>query len=160
MRPKIVNKKPIAIVAAMIIVAITLDTLDKPSRLTTAAFAETRREKSQADRQWFAGSPAINSYPQVIHNPQKLWKSRVKRATVSRYNHKQWRCLDELIQRESGWRLNADNPHSTAFGLFQLLKLDPKSKLQKQIEHGLRYIQHRYDSPCDALDHHNRKGWY
>lgn len=154
-------RKTIAIMILMTsLTGATLDKLDNPTRLTNAAVAEIRRDQSQANRQGFAGEPALNSYPQHIHNGEKLWKTRVKHATVSRYNRHQWRCLDELIQRESGWRLNADNPHSTAFGLFQLLKLNPKAKLQKQIRHGLRYIKHRYRTPCNALKHHDQNGWY
>ena len=148
----------IAITVAMGFAALSLD---KRDRLAFAAFAETRRDESQANREWLAGVTAVNSYPQDIHNGRKLWKTTVRHQTVSRYGtHKQWRCINELIQKESGWRLNADNPQSTAFGLFQLLKLNPKAKLHKQIRHGLRYIEHRYKTPCKALQHHNKHGWY
>lgn len=160
MRPK--RMKTIAtIIAITIAMGIAALPLDKRDRLAHAALAETRSGESQDNRLRLAEVTAVNSYPQDIHNDPNLWKSAVRQQTVSRYgNRKQWICINELIQRESGWRLKANNPQSTAFGLFQLLKLNPKAKLHKQIRHGLRYIQHRYETPCKALQHHNKHGWY
>ena len=77
------------------------------------------------------------------------------------WNDKEWRCLDELVNRESRWDMRADNPKSSAFGLFQVLKTKEDSTLQDQVKAGLRYIDHRYEgSSCKALAHHNRKNWY
>lgn len=72
----------------------------------------------------------------------------------------EWVCLDELIFRESSWDKDAKNPNSSAFGLFQTLKTDPDTPLKKQTERGIKYIKHRYDTPCEALAFHDRKGWY
>src|SRR5690606_36421804 len=79
----------------------------------------------------------------------------------------QWWALDRLVQKESGWNPRAQNPRSTAFGLFQFLDstwatvgarktADPHA----QIDAGLRYIAQRYGSPTAALAFHNRNGWY
>jgi hypothetical protein len=77
------------------------------------------------------------------------------------WNDKEWRCLDELVNRESRWDMRADNPKSSAFGLFQVLKTKEDSTLQDQVKAGLGYIDHRYEgSSCKALAHHNRKNWY
>lgn len=83
-----------------------------------------------------------------------------RRASSRGYNSNQLKCLFELIDRESSWNHKADNPTSSAYGLFQQLKLDPDSSVQKQVRLGLTYIEHRYGTPCAALKHHNRKGWY
>jgi resuscitation-promoting factor RpfB len=62
----------------------------------------------------------------------------------------QWSCLDELVWRESRWKINADNPKSSAYGLFQMLKTPEDTKLKEQTKRGLRYIEHRYGKPCSA----------
>jgi hypothetical protein len=70
----------------------------------------------------------------------------------------EYKCLEQLIQRESGWRITAHNKSSGAFGLFQFLPstwgnykypYKPKEAII-QITAGLRYITKRYGSPCKA----------
>jgi len=73
---------------------------------------------------------------------------------------KEWRALDELWYIESRWDYTADNPRSTAYGIPQLLKMDPKTPLVKQIDLGLKYIKHRYGTPTKALKFHKKHGWY
>ena len=73
---------------------------------------------------------------------------------------KEWRALDELWYIESRWDYTADNPRSTAYGIPQLLKMDPKTPLIKQIDLGLKYIKHRYGTPTKALKFHKKHGWY
>lgn len=78
----------------------------------------------------------------------------------------QWSDLDALVTQESGWNPQADNPTSTAHGLFQFLDStyanyggktnDP----YKQIRKGLRYIQDRYGTPENAWDFHQQNNWY
>jgi hypothetical protein len=80
----------------------------------------------------------------------------------------QFGCLDSLYMRESGWRVDADNPSSSAYGIPQAL---PGSKMSTagadwetnpvtQIRWGLGYIQDRYGSPCGAWAHSESHGWY
>ncbi|MGL5825921.1 MAG: lytic transglycosylase domain-containing protein [Nocardioides sp.] len=77
-------------------------------------------------------------------------------------------CLDSLYQSESGWRWNADNPSSSAYGIPQAL---PGSKMASagadwetnpvtQIRWGLGYIQDRYGTPCAAWSFKRGRGWY
>jgi hypothetical protein len=72
---------------------------------------------------------------------------------------KEFYCLDELWFRESRWDYKAKNKRSSAYGIPQLLGLKETDPF-KQIDRGLKYIEHRYDKPCHALAFHNRKGWY
>lgn len=72
----------------------------------------------------------------------------------------QWRCLFRLWQKESGWRHNADNKHSSAYGIPQLLGLSESTPPARQIQRGLAYVVERYGSPCKAYDHQQRRGWY
>jgi resuscitation-promoting factor RpfB len=73
----------------------------------------------------------------------------------------EWVCLDELIQRESEWNMNASNPRSSAYGLFQVLKTPEDSTLKQQVRKGIKYLDSRHSgSACQALKHHDSKGWY
>ncbi|MEO8517717.1 MAG: hypothetical protein ABI438_00955 [Dermatophilaceae bacterium] len=80
----------------------------------------------------------------------------------------QFNCLDSLWTKESGWRWNADNPSSSAYGIPQAL---PGSKMASvasdwstnpitQITWGLSYISNRYGSPCSAWGHSQAFNWY
>ena len=71
----------------------------------------------------------------------------------------QYYCLDELWFKESRWNPKADNPKSTAYGIPQILKLKETNPC-KQIDIGLRYIEHKHGTPCKALQFHNLKGYY
>ena len=75
--------------------------------------------------------------------------------------------LNWLLTRESGWRPNAQNPTSTAYGLFQFLNStwgtvgghktsDPKL----QLEYGLKYIRQRYGDVRGAREFWSRNHWY
>lgn len=77
-------------------------------------------------------------------------------------------CLDKLWTKESNWRVDADNPSSSAYGIPQAL---PGSKMSSagadwrtnpatQITWGLGYIEGRYGTPCAAWSHSVAKGWY
>ncbi|MDR1825170.1 MAG: ubiquitin-like domain-containing protein [Bifidobacteriaceae bacterium] len=77
-------------------------------------------------------------------------------------------CLVALWNRESGWRVNAANKYSGAYGIPQAL---PGSKMASagadwqtnpatQIAWGLGYIKGRYSTPCGAWGAFQSKGWY
>jgi hypothetical protein len=75
-------------------------------------------------------------------------------------------CLDSLWTKESGWRVDADNPSSSAYGIPQALTAthdlgaDYMTNPVTQIEWGLGYIRDRYGSPCGAWSHSQSTGWY
>jgi len=68
--------------------------------------------------------------------------------------------LDRLWQGESGWRWNARNPSSGAYGIPQSLPPDKmgaagpdwRTNPATQIEWGLDYIKGRYGTPCAAYN--------
>lgn len=79
----------------------------------------------------------------------------------------QYSCLVALWNKESGWRVTAENG-SGAYGIPQAL---PGSKMASagadwatnagtQIEWGLGYITGRYGTPCGAWAHSVDSGWY
>lgn len=80
-----------------------------------------------------------------------------------------WTALNSLIQAESGWRPSAQNPTSTAYGLFQFLNSTWKtvggtktSDPKMQTVYGLKYIADRYGSPSKAWNFWNSHTphWY
>ncbi len=79
----------------------------------------------------------------------------------------EWNSLVELLNRESSWNPAADNPSSTAYGLFQFLDstwagtgYQRSSDPRIQTLAGLQYILNRYGSPSQALAFHNSHNWY
>ena len=80
----------------------------------------------------------------------------------------QFSCLESLWNKESRWRVDADNPTSSAYGIPQALPgnrmsaygSDWRTNPITQIKWGLDYIQDRYGSPCEAWAHSQAKNWY
>jgi hypothetical protein len=80
----------------------------------------------------------------------------------------QYGCLNDIWSRESGWKYNAENATSGAYGIPQAL---PGSKMASagsdwatsattQIKWGLGYIKDRYVTPCDGWAFWQGHGWY
>ena len=74
-------------------------------------------------------------------------------------DYKEFQCFNKIITKESRWSYTARN--GSHYGLGQMRSeyyrdLDPF----RQIDHSLRYITKRYNSNCNALAFHNRKGYY
>ena len=73
---------------------------------------------------------------------------------------KQYRCLVILWRKESNWSPVARNAKSSAYGIPQLLKMTETNPF-KQIDLGLKYIDHRYQGDtCKALSQHDKRGHY
>lgn len=91
------------------------------------------------------------------------------RAMMANYGWaSQYGALDNIYTHESGWRWNADNPTSSAYGIPQSL---PGSKMASagadwrtnpatQIHWGLDYIKGRYGDPTKAWDFWQKHNWY
>jgi hypothetical protein len=80
----------------------------------------------------------------------------------------QYPCLNDIWTRESGWRYNAENGESGAYGIPQALPGDKmasagpdwETNVTTQIDWGLGYIQGRYGTPCGAWSFWEAHGWY
>ena len=78
------------------------------------------------------------------------------------YNLLSWRefqCFNWLIHYESRWNPKARN--GSHYGLGQMRStwyrdLSP----QGQIKASIKYIRHRYDDSCKALQHFEERGWH
>ena len=84
------------------------------------------------------------------------------------YDAGDFSCFDNIIMRESKWRINATNPSSGAYGIPQAL---PGSKMASagsdwrtnpatQIIWAIGYMKDRYGSPCQAWAFKRSHGWY
>lgn len=91
------------------------------------------------------------------------------RAVAANYgwnSGRHWDSLNQLINKESSWNPNAQNPNSTAYGLFQFLNSTWRGYGGKtsdptgQAVAGLKYIQDRYGDPERAWKFHKSNGWY
>jgi hypothetical protein len=80
----------------------------------------------------------------------------------------QFPCLNDIWTRESGWRYNAENGLSGAYGIPQALpgsKMasagpDWQTNVTTQIKWGLGYIAGRYGTPCGAWAFWQAHSWY
>jgi hypothetical protein len=92
----------------------------------------------------------------------------IGRALLAEYgfSDSQFSCLDSLYVSESDWRVNADNPTSSAYGIPQALtsgRAMPAgyfTSAEVQIRWGLDYIRSSYGTPCSAWAFKQGHGWY
>ena len=94
-----------------------------------------------------------------VSNAQVMPNINPKHYAKWQLSTKEYRCLNKLWSKESAWNHKADNPHSTAFGIPQLLKMTETDPL-KQVDLGIKYIRHRYDNACNAWSFHRKRNWY
>ncbi|MEU8893462.1 transglycosylase SLT domain-containing protein [Streptomyces sp. NPDC048442] len=70
----------------------------------------------------------------------------------------QFQCFSTIVNHESTWNYQAQNPTSDAYGLVQsnpgskmaTVGADWRSNPATQIQWGLNYMNERYGSPCEA----------
>lgn len=78
-----------------------------------------------------------------------------------------WGCADALVTRESGWRVNATNASSGAYGLPQALPgtkmatagADWQTNPVTQLRWMAGYVT-KYGGWCEALAFQQSRGWY
>jgi hypothetical protein len=85
-----------------------------------------------------------------------LKKATIRRGVPAWYSSPD---LAFIISHESGFNPHADNPSSTAYGLFQMLT-EHSSDPYQQTLNGVRYIQGRYGSPSNAVAFWHGHRWY
>jgi hypothetical protein len=117
-------------------------------------------------------TPAVHAKPHTEPKPTemsefewtpralKLYAKQFMRMAYPDWNLSEHRALMKLWGKESAWNHRAQNPTSSAFGVPQLLKLNPNTPAPRQIERGLEYIEHRYEKPSVAWSHWRSNGWY
>jgi hypothetical protein len=134
----------------------------QPAKLD--AFSATAAA-SRSNRPAQGGGPITKGGNGVSLTPKQFARRMLHRFGWSKW---QFRYLDLLWTRESGWDVYASNPYSGAYGIPQAV---PGSKMasagpnwqtsaRTQIRWGLEYIQQRYGSPWAAWQHELAYGWY
>ncbi|GHH66255.1 hypothetical protein GCM10018781_19870 [Kitasatospora indigofera] len=94
--------------------------------------------------------PALNSGSAFTGTPQQIAAQIVPAG--------QLQCFNNIIERESNWKVTATNPSSGAYGLVQALPgskmaaagADWRTNPATQIKWGLSYMNATYGSPCGA----------
>jgi hypothetical protein len=131
-----------------------------------AADRRDDRDPAKAAALGLAAGPALGGQESISYDdPQGIAASLLSEFGFS---GSQMSCLVPLWMGESGWRTNAANTSSGAYGIPQAL---PGSKMATagadwqtnpatQIEWGLGYIHDRYGSPCGAWSFKQSHGWY
>ncbi|ARJ04852.1 hypothetical protein B5808_06180 [Cnuibacter physcomitrellae] len=115
-----------------------------------------------------ASSDSSCPTPDVTADPEGAKAIALELAAARGWTGAQYDALVALWSRESGWRLNALNKSSCAYGIPQAL---PGSKMASagadwqtnpatQITWGLNYIAGAYGDPISALAHSDASGWY
>ena len=110
------------------------------------------------------GGPALSR----SEDASDLDPRAIARALLGEYGFSsdQFGCLDSLWVSESGWRVDADNPTSSAYGIPQALTqlhdlpADYMTNAESQIRWGLDYIRDAYGSPCSAWSFKQGNNWY
>lgn len=96
-----------------------------------------------------------------------MWKMKTiakaegKKQALREWNsYREWNSLYNLWMKESKWDYRADNKHSTAYGIPQILDMPTDTNMIEQIQLGIKYIKIRYGTPTKALAFHKKHGWY
>ncbi|MFB9958478.1 aggregation-promoting factor C-terminal-like domain-containing protein [Agromyces bracchium] len=106
--------------------------------------------------------------PAVVPDPGSAQAYGAQAVAARGWPTTEFDCLVALWSKESGWRVNAYNASSGAYGIPQALPgskmatagADWETNAATQIEWGLGYIQGRYGTPCGAWAHSQSVGWY
>ncbi|RFA11126.1 hypothetical protein B7R54_06320 [Subtercola boreus] len=106
----------------------------------------------------------------LVSDPQGAKNYAQAQVSARGWGSDQFQCLVNLWNRESGWRLNAYNESSGAYGIPQSLPgnkmasagADWRTNAATQVNWGLAYISGRYGNPCGAWAHSQNTNphWY
>ena len=151
------------------------DTAPIAASLSQAAMEDRRetisrsdsRDRTDADK---AAALSQTSGPGVTRSEDfsDADPREIGRALLPEYGFSadQFSCLDQLYVSESNWRIDADNPTSSAYGIPQALTsmhdlpADYMTSAESQIRWGLDYIADSYGSPCAAWEFKQANNWY
>lgn len=115
-----------------------------------------------------SGTPVNLGGGGVVDDPAGAQAYASSQLGVHGWASSQMSCLVSLWNQESGWRTDALNVSSGAYGIPQSLPaekmstygLDWQTNYRTQINWGLAYISAAYGSPCGAWAHEVAHNWY
>ena len=125
----------------------------------------TAEARQRAKQRRLAAARRAAREAKLQRNPRLMGRLMAKKYG---WGKRQFSCLDNVWNRESHWNPRAHNGSSGAHGIPQAL---PGRKMasagrdwyvnpRTQIRWGLKYIKHRYYTPCGAWHAQQRRGWY
>ena len=146
--------------------------MGKQTKAIAAQHAKIKAElaaaakKAAEEKAARARALANRGYEPGVTDPKEMARQILKNKFG--YGSNQFDCFNNIIMRESMWRVNATNPSSGAYGIPQAL---PGSKMASegsdwrtnpatQIIWGIKYMKDRYGSPCSAWSFKAAHGWY
>jgi Transglycosylase SLT domain len=142
--------------------------LGKETKAIAAQQAKIKAAAKKAAEEKAALERALKNrgYLPGVTDPKEIARQILKNKYD--YGSNQFTCFNNIIMRESMWRVNATNPSSGAYGIPQAL---PASKMATiasdwrtnpatQIIWGIEYMKDRYGSPCGAWGFKSANGWY
>ena len=110
---------------------------------------------------------ALKGYVSAPVKQQQRAPMSARSYARSMVSDKEYVALHELINLESNWNSEAQNPKSTAYGLAQfvdktwdLVDVEKSADYRIQLIAAQKYVIMRYGSWVKALEHHKRYGWY
>lgn len=123
-------------------------------------------KKAAEEKAARARAIANRGYQPGVTDPKEMARQILKNKFG--YGSNQFDCFNNIIMRESMWKVNATNPSSGAYGIPQAL---PGSKMASegsdwrtnpatQIIWAVKYMEDRYGSPCSAWSFKASHGWY
>lgn len=114
----------------------------------------------------FSSASTTNSTPKrypITYAKAPTVRQTAKVWLLQRIHLQEWRCIDEIIHRESRWIPNLYNTQgSGAYGLGQVKGSDKytANKPLKQFKVAVKYAIARYGTLCAAKRWHDTRGWY
>jgi hypothetical protein len=140
--------------------------VSRSSDRTQSSDRRADRDPAKAAALGLGAGPAVGGQESLSSgDPQSIAAALLPKYG---FDNSQMSCLVPLWMGESGWRVNAENASSGAYGIPQALPgskmatagADWQTNAATQIEWGLGYIQERYGSPCGAWGFKQGHGWY
>ncbi|OPC82560.1 transglycosylase domain-containing protein [Embleya scabrispora] len=129
--------------------------------------AEKEAAQKEADRKAAAERAARSDNRGAV---EKVSASAADAQSIAKsmMSASSYTCFSNIVERESGWRVNATNKSSGAYGLMQALPAskyasagaDWRTNPATQIKWGLSYMNERYGSPCQAWTFWQSHNWY
>lgn len=144
--------------------ATTRTVLEQRSQRQVTSRSSRRTDATKATALTMSAGPVVTKSQSLSEGDPR----DIARALLPLYGFSsdQFSCLDSLYESESGWRVDADNPSSSAYGIPQALTqlhdlpADYMTSAEAQIRWGLEYIQGTYGTPCSAWSFKSGNGWY
>jgi hypothetical protein len=148
----------------------TLSVVAKPKVVTPSSVAASQeRSSSSESASGSSDSTTGDNAPPPVAVPDPGTAQSIAYGMLASFGFStsQFSCLQSLWNRESGWRVDAENP-SGAYGIPQSL---PASKMASagsdyltnpatQIKWGLGYIKDVYGTPCAAWNFELANNYY